>query len=215
MLTQKKVDTIYAKWKPFPGSTITDAEDVKVLTKLVKRHRWYDDERQLFQISGNKDDGTAKYIDVQNATFFMNYSSKHPAIVAFHIADNISSAEFSKKIGRNTLSYINSRMRTIITPQINEYRAVHINNDRTITCAITGEKLPIKGIEVDHNFDVITFKELVNNWMEENGITYKHLDEIDAFVSADCPYSKSWKIYHKNHAVLRCIKTELNQQGRR
>jgi len=116
--------------------------------------------------------------------------------------------------GHNTNNQVNAVLREIVADQVNDYRRRATEGGK-IKCEITGEVLSSRDIHVDHNFDLgVKFADLKKRWMEDNKLTNDDIKLLWArgrgYYLQSMDYEKSWKQFHKENAVLRCIKKELN-----
>ena len=94
--------------------------------------------------------------------------------------------------------------RVAIEPQINAYRKSH-KRQPCVKCGILINKM-----EVDHNFDELTFQTLFENFRDECKIQIPQQFDEDkgnykCFKPTDSDFEKRWQQYHHDHAILRML----------
>lgn len=112
---------------------------------------------------------------------------------------------------------ITAACRSIIEPQIREYREQATRPDGLIKCELTNELCDSGDIDIDHCFDHVDawHSSLVSRWMTEAAVpakppilNHKRSRKIEF---ADAALNESWFRFHKENAKLRAIKRELNR----
>ncbi len=107
-----------------------------------------------------------------------------------------------------------SAFRLSIQPQIEEFRRLTFQSG-SIVCPVT--KLTLyndKETHIDHHFNILTFKDLLNRFMKEQK---RKLADIDTLSDGtlgrklkDIELQRSFEAYHRKYAVLRAIAKKAN-----
>ena len=109
-------------------------------------------------------------------------------------------AKILKEAGRNT-----------IRPQIQEYLdavAIDVFVEPRYMCEITGELYERPYVHVDHHFDIIPYKDIIQQYME----IHKEGIEVEDSLMKEPHYTK-FNDFHRQKAILRIIKKEINIRG--
>ena len=113
---------------------------------------------------------------------------------------------------KNNAKILMSACRHCIHPDIKQFKLDNLKDGR-IRCSIDGNYYNPSDIHTDHDFDKITFKELVNNWELLHTDTIKIISINEGGHTLDEPYKSSWINYHRKHAILRNIFKTYNLRG--
>lgn len=110
--------------------------------------------------------------------------------------------------------------RDTVSDQINSYRQdVFKDSLATIVCPVSGLSLfDDAETHIDHNYDVLPFKDLVDNFFTEHKINPYELDVESLGITRrvdDHQVTKAFKEYHKQHAQLRAIHKSANSKGKK
>lgn len=109
--------------------------------------------------------------------------------------------------------------RYAIKSQTIEYLDDNEVSENLYLCEISGECYPREQIHVDHNFNIITFQKIVENFLTELGISYVDitlLNEADSLCLVhllDSPFHGLFTDYHRKNAKLRIIHKDYNLSG--
>lgn len=107
--------------------------------------------------------------------------------------------------------------RESINYQIHDFKdKCKINN--LYECSIDKNFYSKKDIHVDHNFEVITFQRLIENFLKYKTLTYCNAPLTRDKYDHSCfplEFKKEWLVFHKEYAVLRCIHKKYNLRGSR
>lgn len=110
-------------------------------------------------------------------------------------------AKILKEAGRNT-----------IRPQIQEYLdtvAIDVFVEPRYMCEITMELYERPDVHVDHHFDIIQFKDIIQQYME----IHKEGIEVEDCLMKE-PHYTGFNDFHRQKAILRIIKKEINIRGK-
>lgn len=115
-----------------------------------------------------------------------------------------------KKLEQN----LKSACRVAIEPQQNAYRNAH-KTQPCVKCNYLSDRM-----EVDHNFDEMTFQTLFKNFMNDCKIQIpQQFDEDEGnqkcFKPIDSDFEKRWQQYHHDHAILRMLCFDCNRLGKK
>ena len=109
-------------------------------------------------------------------------------------------AKILKEAGRNT-----------IRPQIQDYLetvAIDVFLEPRYMCEITMDLYERPDVHVDHHFDIIQYKDIIQQYMEAN----KDIEVEDSLMKE--PHYTRFNDFHKQKAILRIIKKEINIRGK-
>ena len=99
---------------------------------------------------------------------------------------------------------LKSAMRNAIYPQILEFR----NNCESLECSLCKSKA---NIHIDH---ITLFHTLYDEFLKERRDIPLLFDDnvfnMAIFKQEDKDFENEWKVYHKNHALLRCLCMKCN-----
>jgi frataxin-like iron-binding protein CyaY len=171
--------------------TILEGEYAAVMTDLIKRHPNYDDTwSNKFTIG----------LDGWNTKNFQSGERQ------FSYNKCIVGASPSKNQKKN----VQNSARVAIEDQIRAHRSMS-RIAGTYQCELC-QGMFIK-VDVDHNFEIITFQTLLTNYMIEYKCDYDDFQLIstkcgNTFNKTEC---QRWVAYHAQHAVLRCLCRECHQ----
>ena len=117
---------------------------------------------------------------------------------------------------RNHIANVKKAARNTVQSQILRFKAESCI-DGQIECAITRELCDWNDIHVDHDFGKLPFSALFKGWLQrENKVQDDILVTGDGrdryFTDAD---ARSWGTFHQEHALLRCIRVDLNLHAKR
>ena len=101
--------------------------------------------------------------------------------------------------------------RVAIEPQTNIYRNAH-KNQPCVKCNCLSDRM-----EVDHNFDELTFQTLFENFMDKCKTQIpqefdEHKGNHKCFKPNDSDFEKQWQQYHHDHAILRMLCYDCNRR---
>lgn len=114
------------------------------------------------------------------------------------------------------LANIKEAFRFDIMDQKYAYRDKCMFEDGLIECEITHVVHDVANIHVDHNFSVITFATLVRSFIRDEKISLQKIRPLSAGPGNHTlpePIRQKWQNYHRKHAVLRCIRKDINLKG--
>ena len=99
-----------------------------------------------------------------------------------------------------------SASRNAIMSQIEEYRNSQCTQQGYL-CEICNTYVYKEDIHIDHNFDKLTFQQILDDFLKENGKTYNDLkvmskNTLQQFDNSD---REEWSKYHQSRAMLRCL----------
>lgn len=105
-----------------------------------------------------------------------------------------------------------------VADQVARFRTENVVDGRGV-CAVTGLGARGEELHVDHNFDVITFVQLWQNFLTEKGISNADVGTIRGDSQqrffANIQLGNDWSAYHAKHAQLRLVLAEVNIRGGR
>ncbi len=194
--TFKTKDDIKQYFKKYhdtnPVGTILQGEYKAVMTDLIKWHPLYDDWNIMnepeFKI---------------NLDFYKNknYSCLNNGL--WNVFSYIKCIK-GGSIENNHYHNVVRAARNAIQEDIMKFRVSNINNGY-YTCEIC--KNEYKNIEVDHTFDIITFKQILTNFIKTENKDYKNFkliyeNEFHLFNQED---EDKFITFHNIHAKLRCL----------
>lgn len=105
-------------------------------------------------------------------------------------------------------------LRNAIKQQIFDFRDSKCING-SYMCEISNELLPRCDIEIDHHYELMPFKTIVSNYLNEYKISLSDI-KIESLPNGGwclCE-PEQFQLYHKKHAILRVLKKSINQSHR-
>lgn len=131
--------------------------------------------------------------------------------------DNTVDISYNKCLVKSANSQRNAVMkalRDIIRPQIASFKANIIANG-DIRCAITDKILDSSELHIDHNFDILPFRTIVDNFMSKEN---RQIDDIRVVSRGithdleDTDLHDRWYKYHESVAILRPLQKHVNMK---
>jgi 5-methylcytosine-specific restriction endonuclease McrA len=94
--------------------------------------------------------------------------------------------------------------RIAIQEQIYDFKSKRVKEGQ-YQCALCGYMFT--RVDCDHTFDVITFQQLLDNWLNSSGRIYSTIkfDSTTYGRVFQADASADWQAYHREHAVLRLL----------
>jgi hypothetical protein len=181
------------------SGTILDAEHHDVMFDLLKWHPMYY-KWNILPISNiifrlNIDDYGNKFYEYWHDGEWHSFSYltciKRESAAKYHKANCISA------------------FRDAIRPQIRKFR-----EDNHVCCNCGG----LENIEVDHNYNEMPFKTLIQNFLYYTRTDYSDYELTSHYASGDTlskEDSDKWESYHRGRAILRCLCRSCHQNKKK
>ena len=140
----------------------------------------------------------------------MFYDTNKKKLIDFRYKSCINNTDQIKKLKQN------SAFRNTIKYQIVEFKNTCIHTNHEILCSKTGiQLLNDNNTHVDHSYEILPFRVLVSNFIEQYGITETELettaDNVELlYYFKNEQISQLFKEYHKQNAQLRIIHVSAN-----
>ena len=196
--TKKKMKQFISTWLRYSyDGYVPDKDSSLWIHDLFKRHKRYD-------------------IKSKNIVHFVVRLSSNN----FHFAVVLSDAtetDFSYNKCLANVSYateIKRAFRYAIMQQIYDFKNTNFKG----ICEISEQAISADMCDIDHNFDIITFEQILQKFLKQKKLDINKITLIDCGTHKtfkDTQLESDWKTFHKNNAILRCIHKDLNRQAKK
>ena len=190
--TKKEIQNYFKKYHDSRKvGTVLQGEQLSVMEDLIRRHPTYDEmslpDDLKFRIWSDP---------YKNKTYQVR---GHHEWEVFSYLKCIKGATKSK----NHRSNVISAARREIRDQIVAFRKAK-EIDNLYICEICGKKT--NDVDIDHNFEVITFQRLLDDFLKSKKTTYDQIKITHIPTGGHVLTSPDeWATYHQENAILRCI----------
>lgn len=178
--------------------TILTGEHHAVMFDLIKMHPLYDEWASVTKFRICK--------DLYNMMYYQSHSES-----GWQTFSYLKCIRNHSKAKNTRFNVINAGRRAI-QRQIDEYRFENVVDDMFWKCAKCNEFFT--SVDIDHNYEIITFQTLLDNFISEYN---KHYDDFNLINSCDGHIfndedKQLWNDYHRTNAVLRCLCRTCHQK---
>ena len=181
------------------NGTILDDEHHNVMFDLLKWHPIY----KKWNISPTSNIIFKLGIDDYNNKFYEYWTDGQWH--SFSYLTCIKSESEEKYHKSNCIS----AFRDAIRPQIVKFRE---ENNVCCNCGV------FENLEVDHKYDEMPFKTLIQNYLDDTKTDYKDYELTSHYASGDTLSNKddiAWKSYHQENAILRSLCRSCHQNKKK
>lgn len=197
--TKTNAKKMVSEWlqHSYSGYVATD-EDLKWIIPLFKMHPRFEDKGGLEMVG----------IEIGFAS------------TAFHfnvVLENGMRTDFSYIKCMN--GYANTKkhdvmiaMRDIIRPQIMAYKR-RLFSDGNVVCSVSGMTLHEVDLHIDHHFELMPFKKIVDDFLNKENITVDDIPIVSLGVTHDIDdheLRQRWYDFHEKKAILRPVHKHIN-----
>lgn len=200
--SKKEITSYFVRYRDShePGTTLTEPYR-SVMIDLVKWHPEF------------KDDWVCSLTQFKLG---VDYHNRKNYTIDKHGDGNYDVFSFYKCISMKTpadnhRSNVIEACRVAITPSINYFRRLHMNDIGEYLCDVDKKYYRKEYIHVDHHFELLKFSTILNNWLSSTNRTYgdiKLVDNMGHFLTESD--TSAWVSYHDSVAILRCIHKKYN-----
>lgn len=171
------------------------------------------------------DEWNYNVMDKESLTFKIMIDKKYQRQKAFSVSDSERTWAFSYlkciRAGTkeaNKKSNVIMAARESIKSQIYGYKDSMELESGLYKCAIDGKMYDRSNIHVDHNYEIITFKKILEDFLTLKEMNYSTVPLTRDKFEYSCFFpdiDQEWKDYHRENAILRCIQKGYNLSGKK